>query len=76
MRSLSYTAIEEEVGDGRGQYSLYVGCEEGDYSHLARGTSLKQIMDLVRFIISTVAYIGSMETGAFLVCNLAMFLRN
>ncbi|XP_064384201.1 E3 ubiquitin-protein ligase RING2-like [Halichondria panicea] len=46
VRSLSYTAIEEEVGDGRGQYSLYVGCEEGDYSHLARGTSLKQIMDL------------------------------
>ncbi len=58
VRSLSYTAIDEESGDGRGQYSLYVGCEEGDYSHLARGTSLKQIMDLVRSIIQAAVFIA------------------
>ncbi len=42
----SLTNAGASDGSGRGQYALYVSGDD-NYSALGRGTSLKQIMDIV-----------------------------
>lgn len=49
VKSLTTAATD---GSGRGQYALYVGGEDENYSALGRGTSLKQIMDMVRHMVT------------------------